>query len=142
MSFEQIKNTDTHSIHPRICIILNAFNAQEIKQLKNIARLTGISEQILTDDTYGETIVKDLLENPSLTPTCLEQHTTQKAIIFNNVPSNRMNAFIEGLKKCRMNRPLMAVTTQNSISWTLNELLGHLISERLAFQTNSTPIHE
>lgn len=141
MSFEQIKNTGEHAAHPRSCVLLNSFNPAEIKQLKNVARLTGISEQIFIDGSYSDTTLMDLLENPSLVPPTPEDASTLKAIIFNNVSANRMNAFIEGLKKCRINRPLIAVVTDTSISWTLSELINNLSAEREALKNNQGDIH-
>lgn len=141
MSFESMKNADTHNTHPRVCIILNAFTSAELKQLKSVARLTGLSEQIVIDGSYGNTVLMDLLEDPSLTPVAPEDTSTQKAILFNNVPSNRMNAFIEGLKKCRMPRPLIAVVTETSASWTIHELINNLSAERMALKNNQTLEH-
>lgn len=141
MSFEQIKNTDEHIVHPRSCVLLNSFNPAEMKQLKNLARLTGISEQIFINGSYNDTTLMDLLENPALTPTTSEDTSTLKAVVFNNVSANRMNAFIEGLKKCRINRPLIAVVTDTSINWTLSELINNLSAEREAFKNNQGDIH-
>lgn len=141
MSFEAIKNADAHTTHPRVCVVLNAFTAAEMKQLKNVARLTGISEQIVIDGTYGTTTIMELLETPSLIPTEPEDTSTQKAILFNNVPANRMNAFIEGIKKCRMTRPLIAVVTDTSVHWTVQELIHNLAAERVALKQNQTTLH-
>ena len=141
MSFASIKNTDAHSTHPRICVVLSAFSPAELKQLKNVARLTGIGEQIIIDGSYNATKVLDLLENPSLTPVKTENISTQKAILFNNVPANRMNAFIESMKKCRIPRPLIAVVTETSIHWTIEELISNLAAERIALKNNQTTLH-
>ena len=124
MSFESIKNTDTHSTHPRICVVLSAFSPAELKQLKNVARLTGIGEQIIINGSYNATKVLDLLENPSLTPVETENISTQKAILFNNVPANRMN-----------------VVTETSIHWTIEELISNLAAERIALKNNQTTLH-
>ena len=87
------------------------------------------------------TKVLDLLENPSLTPVKTENISTQKAILFNNVPANRMNAFIESIKKCRIPRPLIAVVTETSIHWTIEELISNLAAERIALKNNQTTLH-
>ena len=141
MSFESIKNTDAHSTHPRACVIFSAFSPSELKQLKNVARLSGISEQIVIDGSYNATKLLDLLENPSLTPEKTEHTLTQKALLFNNIPANRMHAFIENMKKCRIPRPLIAVVTETSIHWTLEELINNLAAERIALKNNQTTLH-
>lgn len=141
MSFESIKNTDAHSTHPRACVILSAFSAAELKQLKNVARLTGISDQIIIDGSYNATKLLNILENPSLTPVKTENVSTQKALLFNNIPANRMNAFIENMKKCRIPRPLIAIVTETSIHWTIEELINNLAAERIALKNNQTTLH-
>ena len=141
MSFEKIQNTDNQVIHARTCILIYGFTPQELKNLKNIARLTGLNDQILLDKDTLSTTILDLLEgNP--VQTCIASETpVSKAIIFNNVPSNRMNAFIESLKKFRISRPLMATVTETSINWTVEELIQNLAAERYALKNNTTPLH-
>lgn len=141
MSFEKMQDTDNQIIHARTCILIYGFTPQELKSLKNITRLTGLNDQILlSKDTLSTTIV-DLLENNPLQVSVATEIPSYKAIIFNNVPSNRMNAFIESLKKFRIPRPLMATVTETSITWTVDELIQNLAAERYALKNNTTPLH-
>ena len=52
-----------------------------------------------------------------------------------------MNAFIESMKKCRIPRPLIAVVTETSIHWTIEELISNLAAERIALKNNQTTLH-
>lgn len=128
MSFENIKSLDHENIHERACMLMYHFSNQEMKQIQNVARMTGITDCILLSPCHGDNRIKEILDGE------IKQSETEgireKAIILNHIPSIRMNAFIEGLKKCRIKRPLIAVVTETSINWSLNELLVNLVNER------------
>lgn len=141
MSFEKMQDNDKPVIHTRTCIMLYGFTPQEFKTLKNIARLTGLNDQILVDKTALATTVLDLLENNPLQEGASIEAPSYKALVFNNVPSNRINAFIESLKKFRVARPLMATVTDTSIHWTFEELVQNLAAERYSLKNNMINIH-
>ncbi|MDA3734192.1 DUF3783 domain-containing protein [Niameybacter massiliensis] len=141
MSFEKMQDNDRPVIHARTCIMLYGFTSQELKTLKNIARLTGLSDQILVNKTALTTTVLDLLENNPLQESTPVELPPYKAIVFNNVASPRINAFIESLKKFRIARPLMATVTDTSIHWTFEELVQNLAAERYSLKNNMINIH-
>ena len=137
MSFEKMQNIN--AVHERSCLIAYQFSANEIRAIQNVARLTGVKDIIVVTEKNCDTKVQDILENK------LSENTNkgikEKALIFNNIAATRMNAFIEGLKKMRVNRPLIAVVTEHSINWTLKELVINLNEERSAFKNNQQTIH-
>ena len=53
-----------------------------------------------------------------------------------------MNMFIDGLKKCRLRRPIIAVVTEQSIEWKLENLLVNLVNERAAVRSGEFNRHE
>ena len=55
---------------------------------------------------------------------------SEKAIIFNNIPTNRVSGFLDGLKKMKIRRPLTAMVTEVSIDWKLDTLIYNLKEER------------
>ena len=140
MSFEKMKTvSDQEVIHERSCMMLYYFTPAELKQIQMVARMAGVGDQIILGMEHGECTLQAILDNQltSSTDACLKQ----KAIIFNNISSTRISAFIEGLKKFRMNRPLIAVVTETSIKWTLKELLLHLNEQHHAVKNNQFNEH-
>ena len=139
MSFEEMKDFKNEIIHERACILMYDFAQQEIKQIQSVARMTGITDCILLSPSHGENTIRNILDGE------MKQGETEsikeKAIILNQIPTTRMRAFIEGLKKCRIKRPLIAVVTETSIEWTLDELLRNLASERAAIQSGTFTEH-
>lgn len=139
MAFEKMKDMDQDFTHERSCILLYHFTPDELKQLQMVATLTGIKDKIVLKPENSNTLIKNILDNEILDD--CEEHIVDKAIIFNNISSARLTAFIEGLKKCRMSRPLIAVVTPTSINWTLKELLFNLAEERSAIKNNKLDTH-
>lgn len=139
MSFENMKELKEEVVHERACMLMYYFSPQEIKQIQNVARMTGITDCVLLNPTHGENTIRDVLDGKIKQGE--GEGMKEKAIILNQIATTRMHAFIEGLKKCRIKRPLIAVVTSTSIEWTLNELLENLASERAALKSGTFSEH-
>lgn len=137
MSFEKMQ--DLKEIHERSCMIVYHFSPKEMQAIRSVARLTGIKDIIVLEANQLDTRVEDILEDKVQTGEDAE--IKEKAIVFNNVPSNKVNVFIEGLKKMRMARPLIAVVTEHSINWCFKELIVNLAEERIALRNNGQTAH-
>lgn len=139
MSFEKLSNQDEKIIHERSCMILYHFSQQEVRMLQNAARLSGIRDFVVLDGKMAHNTLKAILDNEAVSK---EEGIKEKVVVFNHIPSARMNAFMEALKKCRMKRPLMAVVTEVSIDWTLEVLIKNLLAERSAISAGNYASHE
>ncbi len=137
MSFEKMQ--DLKEVHERSCMMVYYFSPKEMQAIQSVARLTGIKDIIVLETNEVETIVGDILESKLTTGAACE--LKEKAIVFNNVPSGKVNVFIEGLKKMRMAKPLIAVVTEHSINWTFKELVMNLREERAALHNNGKTAH-
>lgn len=130
MAFQDIKQIQNETIHERTCIMLYQFNSQEVKQIVNVAKMAGIKEYIDLQSKHGGCTLREILDDEVSEKE--EATIKEKAIILNHVVANKMNLFMELLKKCRLKRPIIAVVTEQSIDWTLAHLLVNLASERQA----------
>lgn len=139
MSFENMNDLKNEIVHERACMLMYYFSQQEMKQIQNVARMTGITDCILLGPSHGENTIRNILDGD------IKQGQVEgikdKAIILNQISTARMRAFLEGLKKCRIKRPLIAVVTPTSIEWTLDELLKNLVGERAAIQSGTFTEH-
>ncbi|EJX2681954.1 DUF3783 domain-containing protein [Clostridioides difficile] len=140
MSFEKINNNNLDKIHNRKCIMLVNFNKKELSLIKNISNFAGIRDHIILSEKNGENIIRDILDG-NISSEC-ENGIKSKSVIFNNTPSTQVNAFLEGLKKVRINRPFTAMVTETSIDWTLNNLIENLVQERNAMSLGKTIEHK
>lgn len=140
MSFELLDTKETTTEEGRSCLILCNFNGKEAKTVSNLAGMLGIRDKVLISYKNGNTLVKDVINNNLLTDA--EDGVKNKAIIFNNIPGNKIGLFIENLKKFRLNNVLKATVTETSREWTLDVLLKNLVAEKVAMQTGKDFEHE
>lgn len=131
MSFVKLDNKNILN-NERSCVILYNFNDKDKKIIKNYGNIFGIKDQINISWKNGKTIISDIILN-NLDESC-ENVDRNKAIIFNNIPSVKVNLFIDSLKKNRMGNIFFAVVTETSKNWTINVLLENLILERAAMK--------
>ncbi|MBE6022872.1 MAG: DUF3783 domain-containing protein [Cellulosilyticum sp.] len=140
MSFENMKEMSQVQHHERSCMMMYYFTMQEARQIMNVARMIGIKDCITLKPSHGNNKVREILDN-TLTES-EDMAIKEKTIIFNGIPSARMNLFIDTLKKCRIKRPIIAVVTEQTIDWTLNELLINLANERSALNRGEFTAHD
>ncbi|MCR8744742.1 DUF3783 domain-containing protein [Romboutsia lituseburensis] len=138
MSFAKISDLDINK-DSRSFVITYNFNAKELSVIKTICNLLGIRDiEILTKHNSNskiKDIINKQLDNGE------EEGINQKSLIFNNIESIKVSAFIDNLKKFRINRPLIAFVTEDNINWSLNTLVSHLLEERNALKTRKTVNH-
>lgn len=139
MAFENMKDLEEQIIHERAALLMYHFNTKEEQQIKNIARLTGIKDVITLKPENGGQTIRSILDG-QIHENGIEG-PREKAILFNGIPANKMNTFMEVLKKYRFKRPLFAVVTKESIEWELKVVIENLIEERIAFSNNKISSH-
>ena len=126
MTFKKINENEQNNIHDRSCIILVNFNNKEAAAIKTVSSFAGIKDRIVLTSKNGNTKIKDILDGNISD----DNAWSEKAIIFNNIPTNRVSGFLDGLKKMKIRRPLTAMVTEVSIDWKLDTLIYNLKEER------------
>ena len=138
MSFTNISNLKNDD-NARSFVMLYNFNPKEVVNLKNICRIFGIKDVEVLSRKYACSKVSDVIDG--VISSSDEEGVNQKAIVFNNVNHARVNGLIDGLKKFRIGRPLMAFVTEDNVNWTFNNLLLNLLEERVALQQGKNTNH-
>lgn len=139
MSFEKISSDNKNSNDSKTCMILVNFDKKELSMIRNVSRFAGIKENIVVSGKHGENTINDILSGKIEEDN--EKVLSNKAIIFNNIPAQRVSGFLDSLKKMRMRRPLTAMVTETSIGWTLNNLIANLIEENTALSSGKSFEH-
>ena len=139
MTFKKINDNEQLNIHDRSCVILVNFNNKELTKVKTVSSFVGIKDSIVVNSKNGNTKIKDILDGNISEDG--EDVWSEKAIIFNNIPNNRVTGFLDSLKKMKIKRPLTAVVTETSIDWTLNTLVDNLKEERKALSKGQFANH-
>ena len=116
-------------INDRVCIILCNFSEKERKTIKVYAGMMGIRDLVIVSYKNGDNTISDILNN-KLSESEIEDPVKDRAIIFNNIESRKLNLFIDNMKKMRTAPSMKAIVTETSIEWTLSRLLNNLKEER------------
>ncbi|WP_195940383.1 DUF3783 domain-containing protein [Romboutsia sp. 1001713B170131_170501_G6] len=138
MSFKRINSLCTTNNERSFVIVYN-FNAKDTLMIKNILKLLGIKDVCTLNKDNANSKIEDIIKG-NIDDTC-SQCINQRAVIFNNVAHTKISGFSDNLRKFKINRPLMAVVTEDNISWSLNTLIDNLINERNAINSGNTLNH-
>lgn len=128
MTFKKINENEQNNIHNRSCMILVNFNNKEINSIKTVSSFAGIKDRIILTSKNGNAKIREILDGNVSDDN--ENSWSEKAIIFNNIPTNKVSGFLDGLKKMKIKRPLTAMVTEVSIDWKLETLIYNLKEER------------
>jgi len=140
MSFEKISSDNKNRNDSKTCIILVNFDKKELSLIRNVSRFAGIKENIVVSGKHGDNTINDILSGKIEENN--EKVLSSKAIIFNNIPAQKVSGFLDSLKKMRMRRPLTAMVTETSIDWTLSNLIANLIEENTALSSGKSFEHK
>lgn len=140
MSFENIKDIDLNNVHNRSCIMVVNFNNKELNSIKNISRLIGLKDIITLDYKNGNSVIRNILEDNIANSG--DTNNKNKVILFNNVSTQKINALLDNLKKIKINRPLSAMITDQTIEWTIDNLIINLVNERKAISEGKVSNHK
>ena len=138
MSFSKMTDINVNE-DDRSFVILYNFNNKEISMVKNISSMFGIKDIEVLSRKGANSKISNII-NKEIDSSC-DDGINQKSMIFNNVAPMKVSAFIDSLKKFRINRPLIAFVTENNVNWTLNTLVSHLLEERVALKSGKTIKH-
>lgn len=138
MSFKRINSLCTTNNERSFVIVYN-FNAKDTLMIKNILKLLGIKDVCTLNKDNANSKIDDIIKG-NIDDTCV-QGIDQRAVIFNNIAHTKISGFSDNLRKFKINRPLMAVVTEDNISWSLNTLIDNLINERNAINSGNTLNH-
>lgn len=138
MSFTNINGIKSDDSTRSVAMLYN-FNDKEVISLKSACRIFGIKDVEVLSRNNAATRVIDVVNGE--VASFDEEGVNHKAIVFNNVSSAKVNGLIDGLKKLKLGRPLMAFVTEDNAQWTFNNLLLNLIEERNALQQGKASKH-
>lgn len=138
MSFEKMGNSNIN-VEDRSFVILYNFNPKETTMIKNICNMYGIKDQVILTTKNADSVVKDIIIN-KIDESC-DNGLSNKSIIFNNISHIKISAIIDSFKKFRLQRPLVAMTTESNLNWDLNTLISNLVEERNAMKSGKIVKH-
>ncbi|MBU1535913.1 DUF3783 domain-containing protein [Myxococcota bacterium] len=121
-------------------LLFTGFSAQAQPNVLKLLAMAGLPdlELVWASDEHLETTVDTLFSMPSGTGAG-QDSTLPRGIIVGGITQRELHTLMQGTKATGMKRPLWAVRTPTSQTWTLKLLLSHLIAERRQLEGTPTP---
>lgn len=141
MSFQKINKEDIQGPQGRECILVYGFDGKEFIKLKTYCNMVGVKDIIQVQNNMLEEKVQNIIDK-SITEIKCEEVPKERAIVINGFSGQKLHVFLENFKRTGLTRPLIATTTETSLTWTFRELVSELNRERLAIARSKQVNHE
>ncbi len=113
-------------------ILLYGFDKEETN-IEEIIKKLDLFDYKIIDESMAKMKVKDILNSIKIQfDNC--KLPKERLILFNNFDDEQLNSAISVIRNNIKPMPILAVATENSLEWTFEYLLEHLIEEREWFK--------
>jgi hypothetical protein len=92
----------------------------------------GVPAPARLEKRHGSVVIGDILQNGTIGTE--EFDCSQQLVLFYNLSDAGVQSLMQVFKSLEIPRPIFAVVTATSITWTLEQLMGHLIEEKRAHE--------
>ena len=132
MSMKKVDRTGT--LPGPKAVVLSGFNDSDTTAIKHLFGLEQkeISFVRLTKPMLERTLLEVLSTKPDLLPPLNEKEVPQ-VMILSGVSMELVHQVLDNLRNSQIKRPIIATTTEHNLSFTLKELLSHLLEEMKEF---------
>ena len=120
-------------------LLVFGFNDEEREQLNSIIQINALPQCLVITKDMTPMPIKDIIDGlkfqiyNKIVP-------DEKVILFNNLGDEELDKTIKILRVGLPFKPIMAVVTTTSMSWTFEYLLEHLMEERERFRSQKRGI--
>ena len=132
MSMKKVDRTG--SLPGPKAVVLSGFNDNDTTAIKHLfgEEQKAVAFVSLTRPMLERTLLEVLSNKPdSLTP--LNEKEVPQVIILSGVSMELVHQILDNLRNSQIKRPIIATTTEHNLSFTLKELLSHLLEEMKEF---------
>jgi 3-deoxy-D-manno-octulosonic-acid transferase len=77
---------------------------------------------------HGSVVIGDILREGTIGTE--ELACEERLVLFHNVSDGGVRSLMQVFKSLEIPKPIFAIVTETSITWTLAELMAHLIEEK------------
>lgn len=116
----------------KIMLVYDGFD-KERTNIEDIIKKLDLSEYKIVDESMGKMKVKDILNSLKIESNNCKL-PKEKLIVFNGFENEQLNDAINIIRSNIKPVPILAVATENSVEWTFEYLLEHLVEEREWFK--------
>jgi len=113
-------------------VYVYGFTQEEEKRINSLFGELGIPEVVRIERSQGSVTLGDIIENGKSGDD--ELAYDERTILFHEISDKGVYALMQAIKSIDVPKPIFAVVTEHSIHWTFEQLAGHLLREKRAFE--------
>lgn len=132
MSFEEMNLKDTLRPGGRNCVMVHGFDGFEVDRIGMAADRAGIDEWIYIDEERIKQGIKSTIDSSTSNEGVGFRASEDQFVLFHGCSNHEIHQFINELLGFAKKRPLIAVTTPVSLTWSFTKLVQELKKEREA----------
>jgi hypothetical protein len=109
-------------------ILIFGFSAEEQRLIDEHLVALGIPAPTRLEKRHGKVVIGDILRQGKIGEEELD--CDERLVLFFNLSDGGVRSLIQVFKSIEIPKPIFAVVTETSITWTLEQLMSHLIEEK------------
>ena len=125
---------EIYAEHGALTINGSATELRTLEQARIEMRLAqiGVPAPTRLQKRHGDVVIGDILRQGRVG--ARELDCAERLVLFHRVSDKGVGALMHVIKSLDVPRPIFAVVTDTSITWTLSQLMAHLIEEKKAHE--------
>jgi hypothetical protein len=113
-------------------ILTFGYTDAECKRIDQRLAEIGVPAPTRLEKRHGSVVIGDILRQG--TPGTEEFDCQERLVLFYNISEAGVRSLMQVLKSLEIPKPIFAMVTETSITWTLEQLMEHLIEEKRAHE--------
>jgi hypothetical protein len=116
-------------------ILTFGFAEREHEQIDRRLAEIGVPPPTRLEKQHGSTVIGDILRDGAVGTE--EFDCQERLVLFYNLSEGGVRSLMQVFKALEIPKPIFAVVTETSITWTLEQLMEHLIEEKRAHESST-----
>jgi hypothetical protein len=95
----------------------------------------GVPSPLRLDKRHGSVVIGDILRRGAIGTE--EFDCQERLVLFSSLSEAGVRSMMQVFKALEIPKPIFAVVTETSVTWTLRQLMEHLIEEKRAHESST-----
>jgi len=113
-------------------VLTFGFTSGENESIDRRLAEIGVPPPLQLGKRHGSVVIGDILRQGAIGSE--EFECPERLVLFYNLSDSGVSSLMRVFKSLEIPRPIFAVVTETSITWTLRQLMEHLIEEKRAHE--------
>ena len=113
-------------------VLTFGFTSAENERIDRRLAEIGVPPPMRLGRLHGPVVIGDILRKGAIGSE--EFECRERLVLFYNISDSGVTSLMRVFKSLEIPRPIFAVVTETSITWTLQQLMAHLIEEKRAHE--------